>query len=132
MKYTSIVILAGTVLLHGVAFAASDCHVVDYGDHYEAVCVGDKKPETAMEHKAAQTTSQTAANKQDTAISSAAAKTPTEAKEASKAEKLYTQRLQYMARVEAAMASRMKLMKEERQKRLNDQNGSNPAETDMP
>src|SRR5690242_17918892 len=33
--------IVGIVLAPYLAFAASDCRVVEYPDHYEAVCTGD-------------------------------------------------------------------------------------------
>jgi len=35
------IILLMMVLLPGMAFAATDCRIVEYPDHTEAVCVGD-------------------------------------------------------------------------------------------
>jgi len=43
MISTKISIIAGLVLLPNLLFATTDCHVVDYPDHYVAVCVGDEK-----------------------------------------------------------------------------------------
>lgn len=39
-------ILAGIVLLPSLVIAATDCWVIEYPDHYEAVCVGDEKSES--------------------------------------------------------------------------------------
>ncbi len=35
------IVLLGIVLMSNAAFAATDCRVVEYPDHYEAVCTGD-------------------------------------------------------------------------------------------
>ncbi len=35
------IVLLGIMLVSNAAFAATDCRVVEYPDHYEAVCTGD-------------------------------------------------------------------------------------------
>ncbi|HEX9080363.1 MAG TPA: hypothetical protein VF795_12290 [Desulfuromonadaceae bacterium] len=35
------IVMIGTVLLPSLACAATDCRVVEYPDHYEAICMGD-------------------------------------------------------------------------------------------
>jgi cell pole-organizing protein PopZ len=37
-------LLACMVLLPSIVMAATDCQVIEYPDHYDAVCVGDEKP----------------------------------------------------------------------------------------
>lgn len=37
------IIMVGMVVLPHMVFAATDCRVVEYPDHFEAVCVGDEK-----------------------------------------------------------------------------------------
>ncbi len=37
-------ILLGIVLVPYTAFAATNCRVVEYPDHYEAICTGDAPP----------------------------------------------------------------------------------------
>ena len=39
-----IVTLLGILWLPGFAFAATNCRVIEYPDHCEAVCIGDAKP----------------------------------------------------------------------------------------
>jgi hypothetical protein len=34
-------LIIGAMLTSGTVFGAKDCRVVEYADHYEAVCVGD-------------------------------------------------------------------------------------------
>ena len=38
-----IYIMAGMVLLPSLVIAATDCQIVEYPDHYAAVCIGDEK-----------------------------------------------------------------------------------------
>ncbi len=38
------IILLGIVLVPYAAFAATNCRVVEYPDHYEAICTGDAPP----------------------------------------------------------------------------------------
>lgn len=52
------ILFAGLVLLPCLVFAVTDCRVVEYPDHFEAVCVGDPKytpeqPEQADSNPAA-------------------------------------------------------------------------------
>jgi len=44
------------ILLPTMALAATDCHVVEYQDHYEAVCTGDEKsvPDSAPQQSIVQ------------------------------------------------------------------------------
>lgn len=43
-----IYIMAGMVLLPSLAIAATDCQIVEYPDHYAAVCIGDEKSEPVL------------------------------------------------------------------------------------
>lgn len=43
------IISLGMVLLPCTAFAATDCRVVEYPDHYEAVCIGDAEQKPASQ-----------------------------------------------------------------------------------
>ena len=38
------IVLLGMVLMPVPAFSATDCRVVEYPDHYEAVCIGNTPP----------------------------------------------------------------------------------------
>jgi hypothetical protein len=38
-----ILIALGMLALPCMAFAATDCRVIEYQDHYEAICTGDEK-----------------------------------------------------------------------------------------
>ena len=61
------IILLVMVLLPGMAFAATDCRIVEYPDHTEAVCVGDAE-QTPASH---QTTGQQQIPGQEQAVASA-------------------------------------------------------------
>jgi hypothetical protein len=67
------IILLGMVLLPCMAFADSDCRVVEFADHYEAICVGSAEQTPASSQTARQeqtpATSQTA--NQEQAVESA-------------------------------------------------------------
>lgn len=42
-NHRNLILFAGVAFLPCIAFAAKDCRVIEYPDHYEAVCVGDPK-----------------------------------------------------------------------------------------
>lgn len=104
-------IVAGMVLMPGMVIAATDCRVIEYPDHYDAVCVGDEKPgpvqgQTAIptQAPAAQAPSTKQVNTQVTAQT-----------EAARVPVTIGQRRPDKALRDAARASRIRLMKEQRQ-----------------
>lgn len=128
------IVLAAIVLLPRMVFATTDCRVVEYPDHYEAVCVGDEKSgpvqaKTAVKEKTAaqtQTPVQAPAAVQEKVAAQAqtAAKAPSPAVQAIIA---FRERLANKSLRDAAKASRMRLIQEERQKELD-----KPAKVDPP
>lgn len=122
------IVLVAMVLLPRMVFAATDCRVVEYPDHYEAVCVGSEKygpvqAKTAVQEKAA-AQAQAPAQSQEAAQAQTAAKAPSPAVQALIA---YRERLPNKSLRDAAKASRMRLIQEERQKQLD-----KPAKVDPP
>jgi hypothetical protein len=41
------ILMLGMLALPRLCFAATDCHIVEMKDHFEAVCVGDAMPSQA-------------------------------------------------------------------------------------
>ncbi|ABQ27219.1 hypothetical protein [Geotalea uraniireducens] len=122
------IVLVAMVLLPRMVFAATDCRVVEYPDHYEAVCVGSEKygpvqAKTAVQEKAPPQ-AQTPVQAQEAAQAQTAAKAPSPAVQALIA---YRERLPNKSLRDAAKASRMRLIQEERQKQLD-----KPAKVDPP
>jgi len=125
------IVLLAMVLLPRMVFAATDCRIVEYPDHYEAVCIGSEKygpvqAKTAVQEKQAQTPvqAQEATQEQTAAQAQTAAKAPSPAVQALIA---YRERLPNKSLRDAAKASRMRLIQEERQKQLD-----KPAKVDPP
>ena len=52
MKTMEICTIVGMLLLPSIVFAATDCRIIEYPDHYEAVCVGDEKNRPEQEQRA--------------------------------------------------------------------------------
>ena len=44
-------LIAGMILLPSLVMAATDCQIIEYPDHYAAVCVGDEKTEPVLTQK---------------------------------------------------------------------------------
>lgn len=120
-------IVATALVALPTAAIASDCHIVEYPDHYEAVCVGHESPVSVQE------TSGTLTNKTAVTASppgapqgtlSPAAKSPAPPpSDAVKSLMDYRQRESQKSTRDAAKASRMRLIQEGRMK----QTGSLPV-----
>ncbi len=139
------IVLAGMVLLPRLLFAATDCRVAEFPDHYEVICTGDEKAgagqaQTAVQEKKAADQTPTAVSQKQPA---APKKTPAQAitaekarEDAAKALVAYREHLATMKSVrDAARASRMNLIREERERqRLENQkkDGSNLKKPDDP
>lgn len=123
------IVLVAMVLLPRMVFAATDCRVVEYPDHYEAVCVGDEKNGPVQAKKTA-VQEKTAAQTQTPVQAHAATQTQTAEKPpppAVQALIAHRERLPSKSLRDAAKASRMRLIQEERQKQLD-----KPAKVDPP
>ncbi|HEX5773932.1 MAG TPA: hypothetical protein VFY07_06370 [Geomobilimonas sp.] len=70
MDFILKMLVAGMVVFPAMALA-SDCHVVEYPDHYEAVCVGQESPVTVREKSVATTGREVTAQTTVTAPSAA-------------------------------------------------------------
>ncbi|WP_298268346.1 hypothetical protein [Geobacter sp.] len=139
------ILLVGMVLLPRMLFAATDCRVAEFPDHYEVICTGDEKAGAVQAQTPAQTKASdqtpTAANQKQPA---APKKTPAQAQaaaaiareEAAKALLAYREHLATMKSVrDAARASRMKLIREERERQRlenKDKDGPNLKKPDDP
>lgn len=75
MDFILKMLIAGMVVFPTMA-VASDCHVVEYPDHYEAVCVGQESPATVREKPVTTTTRDVAAQAPVTAPSAAQGSLP--------------------------------------------------------
>ena len=136
------ILLVGMVLLPRMLSAATDCRVAEFPDHYEVICTGDEKAgavqtQTTVQKKAADQTQTAAGQKQPAAQK----KTPAQAQaaeiareEAAKALLAYREHLATMKSVrDAARASRMRLIREERQRQENQsKDGPNLKKPDDP
>lgn len=130
MDFIRIIIVAGMVTFPALAMA-SDCHVVEYPDHYEAVCIGHESP-VAAQGKAGATTTRNVAPQTPVVAPAPAARgsqaTPGGAaapqSDAVKSLSDYWQRESRIATRDAAKASRMRLIREG----LANQAGSAPVQ----
>lgn len=113
-------IVAGMVLLPGMVIAATDCRVIEYPDHYDAVCVGDEKPGPVRDQTAIPTQAPAAVQAPASQVPAAQAPSTTQVNtqvtaqaEAARVPVTIGQRRPDKALRDAARASRIRLMKEQ-------------------
>lgn len=75
MDFILKMLVTGMVVFPAMAIG-SDCHVVEYPDHYEAVCVGQESPVTVREKPVATTAREVTAQTPVTAPSAARGSLP--------------------------------------------------------
>lgn len=66
MRILIFVVLA---LLPSMAFASTNCHVIEYADHYEAICEGDKPPAASTQVPGQRQASAAQTEEQDQSVS---------------------------------------------------------------
>ena len=118
------IITIGMVLLPCMAFANTDCRVINYPDHYEAVCIGDEKAplapaqQTAPPQVSATITQPVVTAPSQASVTSQAAETagkslPSQMPATRGAAIMHRQgRQQYQKGMEEAKAARMRLIME--------------------